>query len=75
MSFVKICKAKSSPPSDDDIRTAMSHCGGHVSAIDSEEGCKKVAFSGSVNHTVFENELIRVAFGKRKSWDFIWGDA
>ena len=75
MSFVIIEKNKDSVPSDPDIKTAMTGSKGTVTGIEGGNAKKRVDFTGSVNHTTFENTLIQVAGGKRNSWNFAWADA
>lgn len=74
MPFVIIEKNDASVPSDPDIRKAMTESNGTVTAIDGNNAKKRVDFTGTVNHTVFENNLIKVAGGKRNSWNFAWAD-
>jgi hypothetical protein len=74
MPFVIIEKNTSSVPSDQDIRQAMSDSGGAVTAVDGNNASKNVTYTGEVNHTVFENNLIKVAKGKRTSWNFTFAD-
>jgi hypothetical protein len=74
MSFVVIEKNQASVPSDQDISTALVQSGGAAISIQGTNASKRVDFSGVVNHTVFENNLIAVAKGKRTSWNFTWAD-
>jgi hypothetical protein len=75
MPFVIIEKNKDSVPSDQDIRKAMTESSGTVTAVEGGNPRKRVDFTGTVNHTIFENNLIKVADGKRTSWNFAWADA
>ncbi len=72
---VTIEKNQASVPSDQDITTAMTSSGSTVAAITGNNASKTVDFTGTVNHTTFENELIEVARGRRTSWNFVWADA
>jgi hypothetical protein len=74
MTFVIIEKNKNSVPSDAAIITAMQQSGGEDIQIEQDGYSKKVSFTGTVNHNTFENNLERVANGKKNSWSFAWSD-
>jgi hypothetical protein len=75
MSFVVIEKNQASVPSNQDITKAMTESGGTVGGVQGTNASKRVDYTGTVNHTIFENKLIEVAKGKRTSWNFTWADA
>jgi hypothetical protein len=75
MNFVIIEKNQASIPSSQDITKAVSESGGAVTTVQGGNASKRVDYTGTVNHTVFENKLIQVAKGKRTSWNFDWADA
>jgi hypothetical protein len=75
MKFVTIEKNQNSVPSDQDITTAMTESDGTVTSIEGNNASKTVKFTGTVNHTDFENNLIAVAKGRRTSWNFVWADS
>lgn len=72
--FVEIEKNKKSVPSNEDIRKAMRESGSDVTNIEGNNSHKRVDFIMEVNHNDFENNLIKVAKGKRTSWNFTWAD-
>lgn len=72
--FVIIRKLDNSVPSDQIIRKAMKESGGEVTAIEGGNTEKRVDFTGEVNHTVFENNLIEAGKGRRSSWEFQWAE-
>ncbi|WP_095083486.1 hypothetical protein [Pseudomonas sp. Irchel s3h17] len=75
MSFVTVEKNQSSAPSEADLKKAMIESGGKPGEASGNNAARTLNYTGTVNHTVFENTLIQVARGKRTSWNFIWADA
>ncbi|BAW80952.1 hypothetical conserved protein [Candidatus Nitrosoglobus terrae] len=53
----------------------MTAVGGTVISVEGNNACRRVDYTGTVNHTRFENKLIEIANGNRNSWNFIWADA
>ncbi|MGL6244599.1 hypothetical protein [Pseudomonas sp.] len=75
MSFVKVEKNQSSAPSEADLKKAMTESGGTPGEVTGNNESRKLTFTGTVNHTVYENNLIKIAKGKRTSWNFVWADS
>jgi len=75
MNYVTIEKNKKSPPSDEAIQSAMTASDGVVSKIERSDDGAKVAYTGDVNHTTFQNELEKSGKGTKLSWNFVWGDS
>jgi hypothetical protein len=75
MSFVTVEKNQSSAPSEADMKKAMSEPGGEPGEVTGTNAARKLTYTGTVNHTVYENKLIEIAKGKRTSWNFVWADA
>ncbi|MDJ0593389.1 MAG: hypothetical protein QNJ72_25950 [Pleurocapsa sp. MO_226.B13] len=73
--FVIIEKNQKSVPSDEDITKAMKESGGTVTKIEGNNSSKKVTFTGDVDHNTFQNNLEKVAKGKKTSWNFVWADS
>ncbi|MNF51850.1 MULTISPECIES: hypothetical protein [unclassified Pseudomonas] len=75
MSFVTVEKNQSSAPSEADLKKAMVESGGKPGEVTGNNAARTLTYTGTVNHTVYENKLIEVAKGKRNSWNFVWADA
>lgn len=74
MSFVTIEKNQSSVPSEADLKKAMVESGGQPGEVSGNNAARKLTYTGTVNHTKYENKLIEIAKGKRISWNFVWAD-
>jgi len=75
MNFVIVEKNQSSVPSEADLKKAMVESGGKPGVVTGNNTSRKLTYTGTVNHTVYENKLIEIAKGKRTSWNFVWADA
>ncbi|WP_256219546.1 hypothetical protein [Pseudomonas sp. PAMC 26793] len=76
MNFVIIEKNNNNVPSEHQLEAALKAVGGTPVASEGSPASRKVTFTGEVNHTDFENELINtVPRSRRTSWSFVWGDA
>lgn len=76
MNFVIVEKNNNNVPSEQQLEAALSAVGGDPIAIEGTPASRKITFTGEVNHTDFENELIsKVSGARRTSWNFVWGDA
>lgn len=76
MNFVAVEKNKNSAPSDAELTKAMTFAGGTDISVSGDNSKKTVTYSGVVNHNTFENKLIEIVPGARRtSWNFAWADA
>jgi hypothetical protein len=74
MSFVTVEKNDKSAPSEADLKKAMTDSGGTPGTVTGNNESRKLTYTGTVNHTTYENKLIEIAKGKRNSWNFVWAD-
>lgn len=73
MPFVIIEKNNNIVPGEEIIREAMKETGGRLVSADGTNSSRKVEYTGDVNHTDFENNLIDAVKGARRtSWNFSW---
>ncbi len=74
MSFVTVEKNQKSAPSEADLKKAMVESGGTPGVVTGNNASRTLTYTGTVNHTVYENKLIQIAKGNRTSWNFVWAD-
>ena len=74
MHYVIVTKNEKALPSDQKLREAMTEANGEVHSVEPSDGGRKVTYNGDVAHSVFVNNLRKVADGKATSWHFSWGD-
>jgi len=75
MSFVIVEKNQNNVPTESELESAINAVNGVFLSAEGGPASRKVEFTGEINHTQFENALIRIARGRRTSWNFAWGDA
>jgi|CXWL01.1.fsa_nt_gi hypothetical protein len=76
MSIVIVEKNQNSAPNDIQLRGAIEAGGGVLVSVEGDNASRTVTFTGEINHTDFENNLINTVHGARRtSWNFVWGDA
>lgn len=76
MNFVIVEKNDNSAPSEEQLRKAMADSGGTHISVTGTNAARTVTYAGDVNHNTFENTLIAIVPGARRtSWNFVWADA
>ena len=75
MNFVKVFKQQNSAPTETQLKQAIVDVGGIPGDCEGNNAARTVWFTGLVSHTRFENKLIEIVPGARRtSWSFAWAD-